>query len=80
MEPVTPLPLHGDVFADARGGGRVMRLSWHDEDEVLVLSLWRGDTCAGTFRLTRDQAAHLIAALADGLAQTTAMTSRLRAG
>lgn len=41
----------GEIFRDVRGGSRVLRASWHTEAGVVVLSLWREETCAGTFRL-----------------------------
>lgn len=63
------LPVHGDVILDARGGARAMRLSWYAEGQLLVLSLWRGDTCSATFRLTRQQVVELIHSLTGGLAR-----------
>ena len=33
----------GRVFLDARGGDRALRVSWHHEAGVVVLSLWRGE-------------------------------------
>jgi hypothetical protein len=57
----------GDVFLDARGAGRAMRLSWHPEADVVVLSLWREETCAGTFRMPHEDVAAFIDALIDGL-------------
>jgi hypothetical protein len=49
-------------YADARG--RSLRVTRHAEAGVIVLSLWDGDRCIGTFQLTADQAAPLIAHLA----------------
>lgn len=63
---VVPLPPRGEWFADARDGGRALRVSWHDG--VAVLSTWRADQCVGTTRLSSPDAARLIGALADGLA------------
>jgi hypothetical protein len=57
----------GDLFLDARGNGRAMRLSWHPEADVVVLSLWRGETCAGTFRMPHEDVAAFVDALVDGL-------------
>lgn len=64
----SPLPSSGEVFLDARGGGRGMRVSWHPEADVVVLSLWRGQTCAGSFRLRIDEVPQLIDVLRGGLA------------
>src|SRR4051794_5492231 len=50
MAEVTALPARGDVFLDDRGTSRALRLSWHHDGDVVVLSLWRGSVCAGTFR------------------------------
>lgn len=58
---------HGEVFLDARGHGRAMRLTWHHEVDVVVLSLWREDVCAGTFRLSTADVSAFIDALIDGM-------------
>lgn len=58
---------HGEVFLDARGNGRALRLTWHHEVDVVVLSLWREDVCAGTFRLSSDDVNTFIDALVDGM-------------
>lgn len=60
-------PPHGEVFLDARGNGRAMRLTWHHEVDLVVLSLWRDDVCAGTFRLSADDVTTFIDALVDGM-------------
>lgn len=57
----------GDVFLDARGNGRAMRLSWHPEADIVVLSLWREETCAGTFRMPHEDVGAFVDALIDGL-------------
>lgn len=62
----TPLPKKGDVFFDARGSDRALRLSRHPGAGVVVLSIWNGGVCQGTFRLPADQAAALAEALCDG--------------
>jgi hypothetical protein len=64
---VRPLPRSGSIFVDARGGDRALRVSWHDEDGLVVLSLWRENVCAGTFRLAVDEVPELIGLLRDGL-------------
>jgi hypothetical protein len=56
-----------EVFLDARGNGRALRLSWHHDVDVVVLSLWRDGVCAGTFRLPKSQVNDFIDALVDGL-------------
>jgi hypothetical protein len=75
MQPVTPLPTSGEAFLDARGCGRALRVSWHrlaaGEDDVVVLSLWQGRTCTGTFRLRAAEVADLVRVLQDGSLRVT---------
>ncbi len=68
MPEVVALPQRGEVFLDARGDDRALRVSWHSEQGVVVLSLWRGALCSCSFRLPIADAPALIAALVDGLA------------
>jgi hypothetical protein len=70
MHPVTALPTTGEVFLDSRGPGRALRVSWHGEADVVVLSLWTGPTCTGSFRLPVADVPTLIEALRDGLARS----------
>jgi hypothetical protein len=70
MHPVTPLPATGEVFLDPRGSGRALRVSWHGEADVVVLSLWSSGTCTGTFRLPVEDVPDLIDALRDGLVRS----------
>ena len=67
---VVPLPPRGEWFPDARHGDRALRVSWHVELGVVVLSSWQGDGCVGTVRLTTADAARLVGVLADGMAAT----------
>jgi len=67
MTAVAPAPLGAEFFLDARGGARSLRVRWHRDDSLVVLSLWRGPECTGTFRLTMDEVPHLIEALRAGL-------------
>jgi hypothetical protein len=60
-------PTRGEVFLDPRGADRSLRVSWHGERGVVVLSLWRGSVCAGSFRLEADELPRFIRALAEGL-------------
>lgn len=69
---VVPLPSRGDVFLDARGTERGMRVSWHHDRGLVVVSLWRGDTCVGTLQLPREEVPRLIVALASGLTEEVA--------
>jgi hypothetical protein len=66
------LPVRGDVFLDERGTSRALRVSWHHDDAdggTVVLSLWRGPVCSGSFRLRREDVPALIASLAQGLSE-----------
>ena len=67
MHTASPLPSTGEVFADARGGDRELRVSWHAEAGVVVLSLWRAGTCSGTFRLPVDAVPDLVDVLRTGV-------------
>lgn len=68
MTGLVALPVRGDVFLDARDKGRALRVTWHHEGELVVLSLWREHTCVGTFQLAKDDVPALIEALVSGLA------------
>jgi hypothetical protein len=80
MASLSPLPTSGEVLLDPRGGGRSLRVSWHPEADVVVLSLWRGPLCTGTFRLAREEVPVLIEALAGSLtgSLTGSQTGSLR--
>lgn len=63
MPGATPLPKQGDVFFDARGSDRALRVSRHPDAGVVVLSIWNGGVCQGTFRLPEDEVGALAGAL-----------------
>lgn len=63
---VTPLPRAGETFADVRGQDRHLRVAWHTERDVVVLSLWRDNLCTGTFQLSAAAAADLVRVLQAG--------------
>jgi hypothetical protein len=63
----SPTVLGAEFFLDARGDARSLRVHWHREHGLVVLSLWRGDECTGTFRLAVDEVPQLIDALRAGL-------------
>ena len=54
-------------FHDTRGQVRRMGVSTHPSDSTIVISLWQGDVCTGTFRLPANDAARLISTLAYGM-------------
>lgn len=60
---VTPLPVHGEVFNDSRGGDRTCRVSWRAAEGVFVISTWHGTKCAASFRLSRSELPAFVSAL-----------------
>jgi hypothetical protein len=65
---VTPLPSTGSVFIDPRDNRRSMRLSWHAEAGVFVVSLWRDDACVASFPLAAAEAARFVHTMVGALA------------
>ena len=56
---LTPVPRIGDLFIDARGDGRAMRVSLHPDRAIAVVSLWSSSTCRASFQLPLEDAARL---------------------
>jgi hypothetical protein len=54
-----------DVFLDERGAG--LRVTWHPERDLVVLSVWQDDGCVGTFRLSVEDVPRLRELLAAAL-------------
>ena len=54
-------------FSDARSPVRRLAVSAHPDLGILVLSLWQGDTCTGTFRLPMREGARAVSTLAHGM-------------
>jgi hypothetical protein len=67
---VRPFPDEGSIYLDARGGDRALRVTWHQESGLVVLSLWRENVCSGSFRLAIDEVPDLINVLRAGLARS----------
>jgi hypothetical protein len=67
---VRPLPELGSIYLDARGSERALRVTWHHEAGLVVLSLWRENVCAGSFRLGIDEVPALIELLRTGLVRS----------
>ncbi|MCM0677175.1 hypothetical protein NCC78_21140 [Micromonospora phytophila] len=65
MGEVLPMPSFGDLFTDVRGSDRTMRVSWHPERDAVVLSLWAGTVCRGSFRMAVDDLPALLALLTE---------------
>lgn len=72
---VVPLPPHGRWILDLRGGGRAVRVSARVEAGFVTLSTWKAQGCVSTVRLLPDEAAELMAAIAEGLARLANSTA-----
>ena len=72
VENTSALSGRRDMFLDERGTG--LRVSWHPERDLVVLSVWQGDGCIGTFRMSVQDIPRLsgllAAALGDWVDQT----------
>lgn len=65
-------------FADDRGIERRLKVTWHPEHRLFVLSVWNRDSCTATIRLPLGEVPRLVATLTDGLARAaTGATSIL---
>ena len=67
MGTVSPIPQQGAVFVDPRDEGRLLRVSFHEQQNLFVLSWWRDGTCLATFHLSPDEAPRMIHAIASSL-------------
>ena len=65
----TPLPRRRDVVLDERGEGRALRVTWHHDASLVVVSVWRQDRCVGTVRVAAHDVPGLVAVLTEGLAE-----------
>lgn len=71
MAEIVPFPATSrEVFLDTRGDHRALRVSWHGEAGVVVLSLWRGGTCTGTFRMPAADVPALLRSLSEAATST----------
>lgn len=66
---VVPFPLRTTWVADARGDGRAVRVSAHDQAGLVVLSVWNGDTCTATVRLRPEDVVEVVTALTRSLGE-----------
>lgn len=57
------MPSFGDLFTDLRGEDRTLRVSYHPDRGAVVLSLWNGTLCRGSFRMPADDVDRLLALL-----------------
>jgi hypothetical protein len=72
VENTRALSSRRDMFLDERGTG--LRVTWHPERDLVVLSVWQDDSCVGTFRMSVQDVPRLsgllAAALGDWVDQT----------
>jgi hypothetical protein len=66
-----------DMFLDERGTG--LRVSWHPERDLVVLSVWQDDRCVGTFRMSVQDIPRLSGLLAAALSDWVDQTGPLPA-
>ena len=65
------------MFLDERGTG--LRVSWHPERDLVVLSVWQDDRCVGTFRMSVQDIPRLSGLLAAALSDWVDQTGPLPA-
>lgn len=65
VENSSALSARRDMFLDERGTG--LRVTWHPERDLVVLSVWHGDSCVGTFRMPVQDVPRLSGLLAAAL-------------
>jgi hypothetical protein len=53
------------MFLDERGAG--LRVTWHPERDLVVLSVWHDESCVGTFRMQVQDVPRLSGLLAAAL-------------
>lgn len=63
-------------FEDARDNGRRLEVTWHREEQLVVVGLWRGETCRATFRMPVEDVPAFVHTLTDALADVLATPSR----
>ena len=65
MRNLRALPTRREVFIDQRDAG--LRVTWHPEQDLVVLSVWHEDRCVGTFRMPVQDVPRLCALLTAAL-------------
>jgi hypothetical protein len=72
MAPIAPVPDVGGVFADQRDGNRWLRVSWHEDEAMFVISTWHQDHCVSAYQLPAADAARLAGILGAAVGSTVA--------
>jgi hypothetical protein len=65
VENTGALSARRDLFLDERGAG--LRVTWHPERDLVVLSVWHDESCVGTFRMPVQDVPRLSGLLAAAL-------------
>ena len=78
VENTRALSSRRDIFLDERGTG--LRVTWHPERDLVVLSVWQDDRCVGTFRLSVQDVPRLSGLLAAALGDWVHQTGSAPAG
>ena len=65
VENTGALSARRDMFLDERGAG--LRVTWHPERDLVVLSVWHDESCVGTFRMPVQDVPRLSGLLAAAL-------------
>jgi hypothetical protein len=68
MTVVQAFPAHGGVVFDLRDDGRNLRVNWHHEHDMVVLSTWRHGSCIATCQVDRSDVPGLVGQFVEGLA------------
>jgi hypothetical protein len=63
------------IVEDVRRDDTFMRVTWHAEDRIFVVSHWRGEVCVAATRVPIDAAPELVNLLVKGLAESAATTN-----
>ena len=58
------------IVEDVRRDDTFMRVTWHAEDRLFVVSHWRGEVCVAATRVSVDAAPELVNLLVKGLAES----------
>ena len=66
------------IVEDGRRDGTFMRVTWHPESNVFVVSHWRRDVCVAATRIAPDAAPDLVNLLVKGLAESTSVSQKPR--
>jgi hypothetical protein len=57
---IAPLPRAGHVFIDSVDPNHWLRVSWHEDERLFVLSTWSNGRCDASFQLDAVDAVQLM--------------------